>query len=81
MHVPLCVTAENVGVVGSSLLIFMFPGKPVLALEARLSCFSFPLVLKLPEHPSKHPHTGVVLQGSGSRQGLILDQLHEANLA
>lgn len=46
-----CLTAENVGVVGSSLLIFMFPGKLVLALEAQPRCFSFPLVLKLPEHP------------------------------
>lgn len=54
----------------------------MLTLEAQLCYFSFPLLLKLPNSyrtPGKHPHTGVVLQGSGSRQAL--DQLHDARFA
>lgn len=39
-----------------------------------------PAAVEVTRPPWQHPHVGVVLQGSGSRQGLILDQLHEANL-
>lgn len=40
-----------------------------------------PTGVEVTRTPWQHPHTGVVLQGSRSRQGLITDQLHEANLS
>lgn len=45
-----CPTVENVSIVESLLLIFAFMEKPMLALVSQPRCFSFPLVLQLPEY-------------------------------